>query len=34
MDLVAGSGIRFEEHGERELEGIPGVWTLYRVVSS
>ncbi len=31
VDLVAGSGIRFHEHGERELKGIPGVWTLYRV---
>jgi class 3 adenylate cyclase len=31
-DLVAGSGISFEERGERELEGVPGRWRLYAVV--
>jgi hypothetical protein len=28
-DLVAGSGIHFEERGERELRGVPGKWRLY-----
>ena len=28
-DLVAGSGIEFEEHGEHELKGVPGRWRLY-----
>jgi hypothetical protein len=27
-DLVAGSGIRFEERGVHELKGIPGQWSL------
>jgi class 3 adenylate cyclase len=27
-DLVAGSGIRFEERGVHELKGIPGQWNL------
>jgi pimeloyl-ACP methyl ester carboxylesterase len=30
-DLVAGSGIRFEERGMAELKGIPGQWRLYSV---
>ncbi|TMK93974.1 MAG: adenylate/guanylate cyclase domain-containing protein, partial [Actinobacteria bacterium] len=30
-DLVAGSGIAFEERGERELKGV-GSWRLYSVV--
>jgi class 3 adenylate cyclase len=30
-DLVAGSGIEFEDRGEHELKGIPGVWRLYSV---
>jgi class 3 adenylate cyclase len=30
-DLVAGSGIRFEDRGSQELKGIPGKWHLYRV---
>jgi class 3 adenylate cyclase len=30
-DLVAGSGLAFEEHGEHELKGIPGKWRLYAV---
>jgi class 3 adenylate cyclase len=33
-DLVAGSGLTFEEGGEHELKGVPGRWRLYRVVSS
>ncbi len=31
-DLVAGSGIAFEDRGERELKGVPERWRLYRVV--
>lgn len=33
-DLVAGSGLLFEERGERELKGIPGSWPLYAVVDA
>ena len=33
-DLVAGSGIAFEERGEHELKGIPGTWTLHAVVAT
>jgi DNA-binding SARP family transcriptional activator/pimeloyl-ACP methyl ester carboxylesterase len=33
-DLVAGSGMRFQERGEHELKGIPGVWQLYAVERS
>ncbi|HEY3213488.1 MAG TPA: adenylate/guanylate cyclase domain-containing protein [Actinomycetota bacterium] len=32
-DLVAGSGLTFEDRGERELKGVPDRWRLYRVVS-
>jgi class 3 adenylate cyclase len=32
-DLTAGSGLEFEDAGERELKGVPGTWRLYRVVS-
>jgi class 3 adenylate cyclase len=32
-DLVAGSGIEFEEHGAHELKGIPGEWRLFAVRS-
>jgi len=32
-DLVAGSGLVFEDAGEHELKGIPDRWQLYRVVS-
>jgi class 3 adenylate cyclase len=31
-DLVAGSGISFEDRGEHELKGVPGTWSLYAVV--
>lgn len=31
-DLVAGSGIRFEDRGERELKGVPDRWRLWAVV--
>ena len=30
-DLVAGSGLAFEEAGEHELKGVPDRWRLYRV---
>ena len=33
-DLVAGSGIEFEEAGAHELKGVPGEWRLYRVVAA
>ena len=26
---MVGSGIEFEERGERELKGVPGTWRLY-----
>jgi class 3 adenylate cyclase len=32
-DLVAGSGLKFEDAGEHELKGVPDRWHLYRVVS-
>ena len=31
--LVAGSGLAFEDRGERDLKGLPDPWHLYRVVS-
>jgi class 3 adenylate cyclase len=30
-DLVAGSGLSFQDRGEHELKGIPGEWRLYAV---
>lgn len=30
MELVLGSGLNLEEHGEHELMGAPGRWALYR----
>jgi class 3 adenylate cyclase len=32
-DLVAGSGIEFDDRGEHELKGVPGIWRLFSVVS-
>ena len=32
-DLVAGSGLSFEDAGEHELKGVPDRWHLYRVVA-
>jgi class 3 adenylate cyclase/alpha-beta hydrolase superfamily lysophospholipase len=32
-DLVVGSGISFEERGERELRGVPGSWRLWAVAA-
>ena len=31
-DLVAGSGIAFEDRGEHELKGVPDRWRLYAAV--
>jgi class 3 adenylate cyclase/pimeloyl-ACP methyl ester carboxylesterase len=33
-DLVAGSGLAFEDGGEHELKGVPGRWRLYRLTES
>jgi class 3 adenylate cyclase len=33
-DLVAGSGLAFEDAGEHELKGVPDRWRLYRVTGS
>jgi class 3 adenylate cyclase/predicted alpha/beta hydrolase len=30
-DLVAGSGIRFNDRGSAELKGVPGTWNLFAV---
>jgi class 3 adenylate cyclase len=32
-DLVAGSGLDFDERGEHELKGVPGSWRLYSVAA-
>ena len=32
-DLVAGSGLTFEDAGEHELKGVPDRWRLFRVTS-
>jgi class 3 adenylate cyclase len=33
-DLVAGSGLAFDDAGEHELKGVPGSWRLYRATAS
>ena len=33
-DLVAGSGLSFEDAGEHELKGVPDRWHLYRVLAA
>jgi len=33
-DLVAGSGIAFEDRGMQILKGVPGEWHLYAVASA
>jgi pimeloyl-ACP methyl ester carboxylesterase/class 3 adenylate cyclase len=33
-DLVAGSGLAFEERGAAELKGVPGEWRLYAVADA
>jgi class 3 adenylate cyclase len=30
-DLVVGSGIAFDDRGERDLKGVPGRWRLWAV---
>jgi class 3 adenylate cyclase len=30
---MVGAGVEFQERGEHQLKGVPGVWRLYRVVS-
>ena len=30
-DLVAGSGLEFDDRGTHELKGVPGEWRLYAV---
>ena len=30
-DLVAGSGLPFQDRGAHELKGVPGEWRLYAV---
>lgn len=32
-ELVAGSGLAFEDAGEHELKGVPDRWRLYRVAN-
>jgi hypothetical protein len=34
MNLVAGSGIEFEDRGARALTGVPGEWRISRVTSA
>ena len=31
-DLVAGSGLAFDDRGEHDLKGVPGSWRVYAVV--
>jgi class 3 adenylate cyclase len=33
-DLVAGSGVRFEDRGTHSLKGVPDEWQLYRVAAT
>ena len=30
-DLVAGSGLRFNDRGSQTLKGVPGEWRIYAV---
>jgi hypothetical protein len=30
-DLVAGSGLRFDDRGDRSLKGVPGEWRIFAV---
>ena len=32
LDLVAGSGLEFREHGTHTLKGVPGEWRLFAAV--
>ena len=31
-DLIAGSGLEFEDRGVHELKGVPGEWRIYAAV--
>jgi class 3 adenylate cyclase len=31
VDLVTGSGLRFEDRGRHTLKGVPEAWQLYAV---
>ncbi len=33
-DLVAGSGIRFDDRGSHVLKGVPGEWQLFAVAAA
>jgi len=33
-DLVAGSGIQFEDRGDHDLKGVPGTWPLFAVTAT
>ncbi|MFC4606183.1 adenylate/guanylate cyclase domain-containing protein [Rhodococcus kronopolitis] len=33
-DLVAGSGLSFTDHGERQLKGVPGRWQLFALADT
>ena len=33
-DLLAGSGLEFDDRGEHELKGVPGAWRVFAVASS
>jgi class 3 adenylate cyclase len=33
VDLVAGSGLEFEDRGTHELKGVPGSWRLFALIS-
>ena len=32
-DLVAGSGLRFDDRGEHQLKGIPDAWHLFALTA-
>jgi class 3 adenylate cyclase len=33
-DLVAGSGLTFDDRGDHELKGVPDRWRLYAVIDA
>ena len=33
-DLVAGSGIAFDDRGEHQLKGVPGSWRVFAVAAT
>ena len=32
VDLVTGSGLRFDDRGEHQLKGVPGGWRVFAAV--